>query len=66
MNARQTQAIAIRAASLLASMAVTAFLVGSQLGIADGYTRQADAMLAAKNAQQSVAQHTASAPRGRS
>ena len=52
MNARQTQAIAIRAASLLASLAATALIVGSQLGIADGYTQQADAVLAAKNLQQ--------------
>ena len=66
MNARQTQAFATRATSLLASLIVTALIVGSQLGIADGYTRQADAVLAAKNAQQPVAQHAAHAPQPRS
>jgi len=63
MNKRQTQVVATRVASLLASAAVTALVIGSQLGIADGYTRQADALLAAKNAQQPVAQHAASAPK---
>jgi len=66
MNARQTQAFATRATSLLASLIVTALIVGSQLGIADGYTRQADAVLAAKNAQQPVAQHAAPAAQPRS
>jgi len=63
MNTRQSQSIATRAASLLASLAVTALTVGSQLGIADDYTRQADAVLAAKNAQQPVAQYAAPAPK---
>jgi hypothetical protein len=59
MCARQTQAIALRASSLLASAAVTALIVGSQLGIAHNYTQQADAVLAAKNAQRPVAQNPA-------
>ena len=66
MNASQTQTIAIRAASLLASMAVTALILGSQLGIADGYTKQAAAALAAKSALQPIAQQAAPAPRRRS
>lgn len=66
MNKLHTQSVAARVASLLASMAVTALVIGSQLGIADGYNRQADALLAAKNAQQSVAQHAASAQKRRS
>lgn len=63
MNRSQSQAFATRAASLLASIAITALLVGSQLGIADRYTRQADAVLAAKQAPQPVAQRAANAPR---
>lgn len=59
MNAPETQAVATRAVSLLASWAITALIVGSQLGIADGYTQQADAMLATKNAQQPIAQQAA-------
>ena len=66
MNALQPHAIAIRAVSLLASLAVTALIVGSQLVIADAYTRQADAVLAAKKAQQPVAQRAVPAPQPRS
>ena len=63
MNESRT---AIRAASLLASLVVTAAIFGSQLGLADHYTRQADTALAAKRAAQPVAQQgnvTASRPR---
>ena len=63
MNSRQSQTIATRAASLLASAVVTALIVGSQLGIAESYTGQAGAALIAKQAQQPVAQQTAPAPR---
>ena len=66
MNAPQSQAIATRAASLLASLVVTILIVGSQLGIADGYTQQADALLAAKKAPQPVAQQVAPAAQPRS
>ena len=47
-----------RMASLLAAMTVTSLLVGSQLGIANGYTSQADAVTAAQRAQQAVAQRS--------
>lgn len=63
MNNLQTQTVAARVASLLAAVAVTALVIGSQLGIAEGYKRQANALLAVKNAQQSVAQRAASAPK---
>lgn len=66
MNELPPQAIAIRVVSLLASLAVTALIVGSQFVIADAYTRRADAVLAAKNAQQPVAQRTVPAPQPRS
>jgi hypothetical protein len=66
MNALQPQAIAIRVASLLASLVVTALIVGGQFGIADAYARQADAVLAAKIAQQPVAQQAVPAPQPRS
>ncbi len=68
MKTRQTQnqPVAIRATSLLASAAITALIVGSQLGMADGYTQKADAVLAAKNAQQPVAQQAAPAAQPRS
>jgi hypothetical protein len=56
MNTFQTHAIATRAACLLAAVAVTTLIVGSQLGIAVGYATQADTALAAKSAQQPVAQ----------
>ena len=62
MNSRQSPSITIRAASLLASVVVTALIVGSQLGIAESYTDQADATLIAKRAQQPVAQQTTPAP----
>lgn len=66
MNELPPQAIAVLAISLLASLAVTALIVGSQFVIADAYTRQADAMLAAKNAQQPVAQRAVRAQQPRS
>ena len=59
MKPFQTQAIATRAACLLAAVAVTTLIVGSQVGIAVGYTTQADTALAAKNAQRPVAQQAA-------
>ncbi len=59
MNPGHTPTIATRAACLLAAVAVTTLIVGSQLGIAVGYTTQADTALAAKNAQQPVAQQAA-------
>lgn len=62
MNARRTPTFAIRATSLLASAAITALIVGSQLGIANGYTQEADALLAASNAQPPVAQGAAAFP----
>ena len=65
MYSRQSPSITTRAASLLASVVVTALIVGSQLGIAESYT-QADAALIAKQAQRPVAQQTAPAPRQRS
>jgi hypothetical protein len=65
MNAHQTHAIAIRTANLLASVAVAALIVGSQFGIADGYTQQADAVLTAKSVQEPVAQHTAASAQPR-
>jgi len=43
-----TQRKPVQLGALLASMAMTALLIGSQLGLADHYTTQADAMLAAK------------------
>jgi len=48
----------LRLGSLLAAAAVTVVLIGSQLGIADGYTAQADALMAAKHFE-AVAQQTA-------
>ena len=66
MNSRQSPSITIRAASLLASVVVTALIVGSQLGIAESYTDQTDAILIAKQALPPVAQQTAPAPRQRS
>ena len=65
MNASQTPTFATRAASLLASAAITALIVASQLGIADGYTQQADALLAARHAQPPVAQNTAASAQPR-
>ena len=59
MNARHTRTITMRASSLLASAVVTALIIGSQLGIADSYTRQADALLAARDAQQPLVQSPA-------
>jgi hypothetical protein len=56
----QSPRLATRITSLLASIAVTALIVGSQLGIADHYTQRADAMLAAKTSQQPIAQRAAS------
>ena len=58
--------IATRIARPLASLAVTALIVGSQLGNVDPYTRQADALLAAKMLHQPVAQHVTSLPQRRS
>jgi hypothetical protein len=49
---------ALRVGSLLAAVMVSVVLIGSQLGIADGYTAQADALLAARHFE-SVAQQTA-------
>ena len=66
MNTRQSPAIIARTTSLLASLAVTAVIIGSQLIIADHYTRQADALLAAKHAQQPVALQPAAMPQPRS
>jgi hypothetical protein len=65
MNPRQTQTITMRISCLLASAVVTALIVGSQLGIADGYTQQADAVLAARNAQRSLAQSPAASASSR-
>ena len=48
MNARHT---AVRAACLLASVAITTLVVGSQLGIAHGYSEQANALIAAQRSQ---------------
>ena len=48
MIERPTPPLAVCAACLLGSVSVTALIVGSQLGIADSYTRQADAVLAGK------------------
>lgn len=62
MNAYQTPSIAIRAASLLASVVVTALIVGSQFGLADAYAEQADGLLAAKSAQQKQAAQDTTAP----
>lgn len=66
MNPLQPQALAIRAASLLASIAVTAVVVGGQLGIADAYASQADAVLATKSAPPPVAQRAVPAAQPRS
>lgn len=63
MNISLIRTVAIRVTGLLASLALTALMIGSQLGIADGYTRHADAVLAAKKAQQPVAHYAASAAR---
>jgi hypothetical protein len=49
---------ALRLGSLLAAGTVTVVLLGSQLGIADGYTAQADALLADRHFG-AVAQQTA-------
>lgn len=65
MNAGQTRTITMRASSLLAAALVTTLIVGGQLGIADGYTQQADAPLAASNAQQPVAQSPAASAQPR-
>jgi uncharacterized membrane protein len=66
MQTRSTQAIATRAASLLASLAVTALTLSSQIIIADQYHRQADAVLAARKALQLAVQHPAPATQRRS
>jgi hypothetical protein len=66
MRMPQTPALATRFASLLSSLAGTALIVGSQLGIAELYTRQADAVPAAKVLHQPVAQYAASVPLRRS
>ena len=65
MNHCKTPSLALRAASLLASVCVTALIVGSQFGIAGSYTDQADARLA-QAPQPAVAQPSASAPQRRS
>jgi hypothetical protein len=66
MHTRQTQAIAARVASLLASLTVTVTVLCSQIVIADHYRRQADTVLAARKAQQLAAQQPAPAPQRRS
>jgi hypothetical protein len=63
MNEHQIQAALTRIACLLASLAITIALIGSQLGIAHRYAQQADAMLAAKNAPQRIVQQNADKPR---
>ena len=65
-NSRQSHSIASRAASLFASVVVTALIVGRQLGIAESDAGQAEATLIAKLAQQPVAQQTAPVLRQRS
>ena len=62
MISRQSPSITTRAACLLASVVITTLIVGTQLGIAESYTDQADATLIAKRAQQPVAQQTTPAP----
>lgn len=53
-----------RIGALLAALAFTAILVGSQFAIADGYTTQADALMAARHLDATTKQAAASAPRG--
>jgi hypothetical protein len=55
--------IALRLSSLLSAVMVTVVLVGSQLGIADSYTAQADALLAARHFAEVAQQAVASAAR---
>lgn len=59
MNARKFIG---RMACLLAAVLTTALLVGSQLGIADRYTGQADAVMAAKRSTVPVAAKEATNP----
>jgi hypothetical protein len=54
---------ALRLGSLLAAITVTVVLLGSRLGIADGYTAQADALLTARHFEAEAQQTAASAAR---
>jgi hypothetical protein len=55
--------VALRISSLLAATAVTAVLLASQLGIANGYNAQADALLAARQFKAVAMEAAASAAR---
>lgn len=52
----------VRLAGLLAAAAVSAFVIGSQLGLADGYTARADAEMAAAARARAVAAQASGAP----
>jgi hypothetical protein len=65
MNTNSSSTIKTRATCLLASATLTALLVGSQLGLAQSYTRQADAVMAAKRAQPVAQQTSPAVPRVR-
>ncbi len=53
----------LRLSSLLAAVVITAVLVGSQFGIAEGYTAMADVNLAAKRSNAIAQQAAAPAAR---
>jgi hypothetical protein len=63
MNTNASSMIKTRATCLLASATLTALLVGSQLGLAQSYTRQADAVMAAKRTQPVAQQTSPTVPR---
>lgn len=52
----------MRLAGLLAAAAVSAFVIGSQLGLADGYTVAADAQMVAAARARAVAAQASAAP----
>ena len=65
MNTNASSTIKTRATCLLASATLTALLLGSQLGLAQSYTRRADAVMAAKRTQPVAQQASPAAPRPR-
>jgi hypothetical protein len=64
LNQFKTPTAIQRLCSLIAAIAVTVTLGGIQLGIANGYTAQADALLAAKHLEATSQQTAAAASRG--
>ena len=63
MDTNSSSRLKTRAACLLASATLTALLLGSQFGLAENYTRQADAVVAAKRAQPVAQQANPAVPR---